>query len=217
MTMSLGVGGLLVHFVPLLTDLGADRGRAAEIASLLGIASVADRIGVGLLLDRFPATLVTVATLLLAASGALLLFMFGLLYAPLAIMLIGLAAGAEVCSRHFGTRSYGAIYGWQYSVFVLGYGLSPFVIGLMKDRLGDYDLALLGSVIAICSAGILAPFIGRPPERSQKKAMLQSDQACWRANRRSGLGGHGTASNHASTAFFSLVVPVGRSSGGWRP
>ena len=45
--MSLGVGGLLVHFVPLLTDLGADSVRAAEIASLLGLASVCGRIGVG--------------------------------------------------------------------------------------------------------------------------------------------------------------------------
>ena len=115
--MSLGVGGLLVHFVPLLNDLGADSIRAAEITSLLGLASVCGRIGVGLLLDRFSATLVTVATLLLAASGALLLYIFGLGFAPLAVMLIGLAAGAEVdliaylCSRYFGVRSYGAIYG----------------------------------------------------------------------------------------------------------
>ena len=76
--MSLGVGGLLVHFVPLLTDLGAAKVRAAEIASLLGLASVCGRIGVGLLLDRFPATLVAIGTLILAASGALLLYMFGL-------------------------------------------------------------------------------------------------------------------------------------------
>ena len=169
--MSLGVGGLLVHFVPLLTDLGADSVRAAEIASLLGLASVCGRIGVGLLLDRFSATLVAVATLLVAASGALLLYMFGLSFAPLAVMLIGLAAGAEVdliaylCSRHFGVRSYGAIYGWQYSVFVLGYGFSPFLVGLMRDSLGNYDLALLVSATAIVSAGILAPFMRVPPER----------------------------------------------------
>ena len=58
--MSLGVGGLLVHVVPLLTDLGAERGRATEIASLLGLASVCGRVGVGLLLDRFSVTPVVV-------------------------------------------------------------------------------------------------------------------------------------------------------------
>ncbi len=168
--MSLGVGGLLVHFVPLLTDLGAEVGKAAQIASLLGLASVCGRIGVGLLLDRFPAALVAVATLLVAASGALLLYMFGLDFAPLAVMLIGLAAGAEVdliaylCSRHFGVRSYGAIYGWQYSVFVLGYGFSPFFVGLMRDSFGNYDLALLASAIAIVTAGVLAPFMKVPAE-----------------------------------------------------
>ncbi|MEY4722099.1 MAG: hypothetical protein RIQ46_1824 [Pseudomonadota bacterium] len=169
--MSLGVGGLLVHFVPLLTDLGADAVRAAEIVSLLGLASVGGRIGVGLLLDRLATTPVVVGTLLLAASGALLLYLFGLAYAPLAVMLVGLAAGAEVdliaylCSRNFGVRSYGAIYGWQYSVFALGYGFSPFLVGLMRDSAGNYDVALLVSAVAILTAGILAPFLRVPPER----------------------------------------------------
>ena len=182
--MSLGVGGLLVHVVPLLTDLGSDRVRAAEIASLLGLASVCGRIGVGLLLDRFPTTFVAVGTLLLAASGALLLYTYGLAYAPLGVMLIGLAAGAEVdliaylCSRHFGVRSYGAIYGWQYSVFALGYGFSPFFVGLMRDSLGNYDLALLVSAIVICTAGILAPFMRAPPERLRALEPLRSNKAC---------------------------------------
>jgi MFS family permease len=169
-TMSLGVGGLVVHFVPLFSDLGADRSRAAGIASLVGLATVFGRIGVGMLLDRFPATRVTVVTLLLAAAGALLLYLFGLRFAPIAVMLLGLAAGSEVdliaylCSRHFGTRSYGAIYGWQYSVFVLGYGFSPFLVGWMRDELGSYDIALMGSVITIGTAGVLAAFLRTPSE-----------------------------------------------------
>jgi predicted MFS family arabinose efflux permease len=181
--MSLGVGGLLVHVAPLLTDLGSDKVRAAEIASLLGLASVCGRIGVGFLLDRSPAPLVAVATLLLAASGAMLLYMFGLTYAPLAVMLIGLAAGAEVdliaylCSRYFGVCSYGAIYGWQYSVFVLGYGFSPFLVGLMRDSSGNYDSALLVSVIAILSAGLLAPLLRVPSELLLIGEAMQPDKA----------------------------------------
>lgn len=183
--MSLGVGGLLVHVVPLLTDLGASRVRAAEIASLLGLASVCGRIGVGLLLDRFPTALVTVGALFLAASGALLLWMFGLGFAPLAVMLIGLAAGAEVdliaylCSRQFGARSFGAIYGWQYSVFTLGYGLSPFLVGLMRDSLGNYDLALVVSAVAIVSAGVLAPFLRVPSGRFTTVEPLLSSNSCY--------------------------------------
>ena len=167
--MSLGVGGLVVHLVPLFTDLGANPARAAGTASLLGLATIAGRIGVGMLLDRFPANLVTMATLLLASTGALLLYAFGLQFAPAAVMLLGLAAGAEVdlvaylCSRHFGTRSYGAIYGLLYSIFVLGYGLSPFFVGLARDGFGNYDHALLGSMAAVVMAAVLALFLKVPP------------------------------------------------------
>lgn len=166
--MSLGVGGLVVHFAPLFQDLGASAIRAAEIASLLGLASVTGRLGVGFLLDRFSATTVTFVTLTTAAMGAVLLFTFGLQFAPLAVVLLGLAAGAEIdliaylCSRLFGTRAYGMIYGWQYSVFVLGYGISPFLVGLSRDWVGNYDYALVLSAIAIASAGILAPLLKLP-------------------------------------------------------
>ena len=170
--MSLGVGGLIVHLVPLFKDLGAETMQAARIASLLGLASVAGRIGVGMLLDRYPANLVALAALLVAAAGALLLYGFDLRYASLAVMMLGLAAGAEVdliaylCSRHFGTRAYGAIYGWQYSIFVLGYGLSPFLVGLSRDMFGTYDFALLGSMFAVATAGVLAAFLKLPATAS---------------------------------------------------
>lgn len=165
MAMSLGVGGLLVHLVPLMTDLGTPPTRAAEIASLLGLASVTGRLVIGMALDRFPAARVTLITLLLAAAGALLLFTHGMAFAPVAVVLIGLAAGAEVdliaylCSRQFGLKAYGAIYGWQYSVFVLGYGFSPFIIGKMRDAFGNYDAAILGSMTGVCLAGFLAPLL----------------------------------------------------------
>ena len=166
--MSLGVGGLIVHLVPLFTDLGAEPMQAAKIASLLGLATIVGRIGVGMLLDRYPANLVAMAALLVAAGGALLLYGFDLRFASLAVMMLGLAAGAEVdliaylCSRHFGTRSYGAIYGWQYSIFVFGYGLSPFLVGLSRDNFGTYDYALLGSMFAVGAAGLLAALLKLP-------------------------------------------------------
>jgi MFS family permease len=168
--MSLGVGGLVVHFVPMFTDLGADGVRAAQIASILGLSSVVGRIGVGMLLDRISAPLVALGTLVLAAFGVMLLYLFGLQYAPLAVALVGLAAGAEVdliaylCSRQFGTRSYGKIYGWQYSVFVMGYGFSPFLVGLARDHFGNYNFALLASASAVAIAGLVAPMLRSKPD-----------------------------------------------------
>ena len=174
--MSLGVGGLVVHFVPFFTDLGADVVRAAQIASILGLSSVVGRIGVGMLLDRMPAPFVALGALVIAAFGVLLLYLFGLQFAPFAVALVGLAAGAEVdlvaylCSRQFGTRAYGTIYGWQYSVFVMGYGFSPFLVGLSRDHFGNYDLALLVSASSVGLAGVLALLLKSKPEFESRPA-----------------------------------------------
>src|SRR5262249_14471695 len=45
--------GLVVHFVPILKDRGADPMRAAGVAALVGLFSIAGRLGTGVLLDRF--------------------------------------------------------------------------------------------------------------------------------------------------------------------
>lgn len=159
--MASGMGGVIVHLVPLFRDLGADTLSAARTASIVGLASVVGRLGIGLLLDRFPAVLVSVGVLALAASGVGLLLLDGLAYGALAAALLGLAAGAEIdlltylTALRFGQREYGAIYGWQYSVFALGYGLSPFLVGLMRDATGNYVAALTTSGLLVGLAAIL--------------------------------------------------------------
>ena len=159
--MAAGLGGVVVHLVPLFRDLGADPLAAAGTASLVGLSSVVGRLGIGLLLDRFPAAIVSLAVLALAAVGIALLRLDGLAMGAFAAILLGMAAGAEIdllaylTALHFGQRQYGAIYGWQYSVFALGYGLSPFALGKMRDASGDYGTALLVSGLLVGLAALL--------------------------------------------------------------
>jgi predicted MFS family arabinose efflux permease len=159
--MASGIAGVVVHLVPLFRDLGSDPITAAARASIVGLASVGGRIVVGALLDRFAATRVSLAILVATTIGILLLWASGLNYAPLAAALLGLAAGAEIdllaylTAQYFGQRRYGAIYGWQYSVFALGYGLSPFAVGLMRDRAGSYDPPLLASAAFVTLSALL--------------------------------------------------------------
>lgn len=149
--MACGIAGVVVHLLPLFVDLGADTQRAASMASTVGVASVAGRLIVGYLLDRLPAIVVSICVLLLAGAGILLLVLQGLESGYLAAALLGLAAGAEIdllaylTVSYFGRRHYGAIYGWQYSVFALGYGISPYLVGLLRDEAGTYGPALLFS------------------------------------------------------------------------
>lgn len=159
--MAAGLGGVVVHLVPLFRDLGADPVQAAATASLVGLSSVVGRLGIGMLLDRFPAAIVSLAVLVLAAVGIGLLLVDGLAMGTVAAILLGMAAGAEIdllaylTALHFGQRQYGAIYGWQYSVFALGYGLSPFAMGKMRDASGDYDAALTVSALLVGLAALL--------------------------------------------------------------
>src|SRR5690606_3917364 len=97
----------------------------------------------------------SLGVLTLAATGIVLLWIFGLQYAVLATILIGLAAGAEIdllaylTVTFFGQRHYGAIYGWQYSVFALGYGFSPYLIGVLYGLYSGYQVPLLGSALLL--------------------------------------------------------------------
>lgn len=171
LAMACGVAGVVVHMVPLFIDQGLDAVTAAGIASLLGISSVIGRIVVGYFLDRLPSVLVTIIVLLLACTGVLLLWAYGLKYAYVASLLLGLAAGAEIdliaylTVTFFGRRHYGAIYGWQYSVFALGYGLSPYLVGRVYDYYGGYQQALMGSALLMVSAIVAACWL--PKARRQ--------------------------------------------------
>jgi MFS family permease len=152
------ISGLFVHLVPMLLDRGLPTLRAASIASLLGLAVVAGRLGSGYLLDRVFAPWVAVGLVLLAAAGIFALMSPSLVVAALGVALVGLAFGSEIdvsgymTARYFGTRAYGAIYGWQYGLFIGGGVLSPVFYGYVRDRFGGYELALAGSAALIIAS-----------------------------------------------------------------
>lgn len=150
-TMALGVGGMIVHLIPLFKDLGADARTAARLASIIGIASAVGRLLIGMALDRFRAPFVTTIVLAMGATGIGLLGVGGLDTGIVAVAMIGLLLGAELdllaymASRIFGQKAFGAIYGWLYSMYSIGFGLSPFLIGISRDAFGNYQVALAGS------------------------------------------------------------------------
>jgi len=161
------IAGLIVHLVPILTDRGMDALAAARAAALLGFAVIAGRLVVGWLVDRFHAPYVGMTFLLLPVASCLVLLNHGA--AGLAIVLLGLAAGAEIdllayfVSRYFGMRAYGEIYGWLLSIFSLGAGIGPVLAGASFDRTGSYDVMLTGACGAIAIGALLVGTLGRFP------------------------------------------------------
>ncbi len=166
------VAALIINLVPLLIDRGLDRADAAAIASVMGIAVLGGRIGIGFLLDRLHAPAVARTLLGLCAGGCLLLSLGDVpgWVIGLAVMSLGLAAAAEVdlvaflTSRFFGMKAYGKIYGWQLTAFYLGAAIGPFAAGRAYDHFQSYLPVLYFAAVALLFGAIVTGTLGKPPE-----------------------------------------------------
>ncbi|MCW1432305.1 MFS transporter [Novosphingobium sp. JCM 18896] len=153
LAMASAVSGVVIHSVPFLRDDGLDPITAASMASLAGLASMIGRVAMGALLDCFDTVAVSIAALTCAVVGVGVLWVGGAEHAAPALLLVGFAIGAEtdmiafMTARLFGKAHYGVLFGWLFSLFTVGYGLSPFFIGWVRDSWGTY-----GPAFAICIA-----------------------------------------------------------------
>jgi MFS family permease len=158
--------GVIVHFVPILTGAGTDPLDAARTASVIGLASLAGRIGTGMLLDRFSGRIVGGSILVLPIVGALLLLAAGTTPAAqiVAGLCFGLTLGAEVdvvaylATQQFGMKSYGILFGFINAGLALGVALGPVLAGETFDTYGDYTpfLYLTAGLTALSSLALFS-------------------------------------------------------------
>lgn len=169
---SLGITAMLAHLVPMLTDKGVAPAQAAWVASAFGLAVVGGRLGAGWLLDRFPTGWICATVMSLAALACLLMLTFdgsSLAVPVMVAVLVGLAGGTEVdlvaylAARYFGLASYGKIYGLLFACFSLGAGTAPALAGVMFDRSGHYDGALMLFAVTFTASAVLLGSLGRDP------------------------------------------------------
>ena len=169
LAISLAVGGLTVHLVPLLRDAGVAPASAAATAGLVGIAVIVGRVVSGLLVDRFFAPRVMVGVLLVAALGHVALVVGGPTFASAAAVGVGLALGAEVdvvgylVARYYGMAAYSRMFGVFYAVFTLGVGASPLLMAAVRGSTGSYTAPLLGAVALLGVAVVLLFTVPRFP------------------------------------------------------
>ena len=154
--IGVGVNGLGIHLVPMLTDWGMAAATAALVYSVSGICTIIGRVGAGYLADRFFAPYVAIAFSACAVCSIILLLAG--VAGPAAFLIgitLGLGSGgnpniiAYLTSRYFGARSYGELYGFIYGIHIIGSGLSPLGLGLGYDMMGSYTGVLLvyGSLV----------------------------------------------------------------------
>lgn len=155
---------LVVHQIPILSELGVDRTTAATYAGIAGFTGIAGKLITGSLLDRYPARWVGGLTIAATSLTFILLLTPG---APLpavvaALMINGYAGGTKLqlvgylTAAYSGMRKFGTIFGAMASLIAAGSGLGPVLGGLIYDTYGTYEPMLWGGFfVTLLSAFLL--------------------------------------------------------------
>lgn len=162
--------GIAVHFVPLLTELGASPLRAAATASLVGLSAIIGRVSTGFLLDRLPGHLVGAGVFMLPVLGTGLLLLDGTNPAVhyIAAISIGFVLGGEVdviaylTTRYLGLRNFGVLFGALGSGLSLGAAIGPLAAGMASDRWDTYAPFLVAALVFSVISSVALASLGRP-------------------------------------------------------
>lgn len=158
--------------VPILIGVGFDRATAAGVVGLIGLGSIAGRLGGGYLLDRIDARKVAAVSVLAPViSVSLLLATDGSRPAAVAACLIlGLSVGTELdacaylAARHFGMRNFGTLFGAITGLLLFGNGLAPAAANRVYDVTRSYDLVLMAIIVLCVLAAGLFMLLGKYPQ-----------------------------------------------------
>lgn len=168
------IAASVVHFVPMMVDGGLTTARAAQLASLLGVALICGRLVTGWLLDRLVPEYVAAALFLITSVGLSVLALEGASVAIIGALVVGLAMGSEVdllcylTARHFPRQHYGTAYGGLFGVFLFGSAMGPTIMGYLYDHAGSYRGGFLLAAAVLVGAAALVATLRRlhPRERA---------------------------------------------------
>lgn len=175
-SIALVVVSVALTIVPILSSNGIARGTAAGIAALLGVSSICGRLTIGALLDRFSGRHIAAVAVCMPIAGSLVLLGYpgSIPAASLAVVIFGLALGAELdilaylTSRYFSVASFGMLFGTIGAFISLAGSTGPVMLNAVYDATQSYQLALWGVVPVCLVSATLFLLLGPYPE--QKKA-----------------------------------------------
>jgi predicted MFS family arabinose efflux permease len=155
--------GPIFHMVTHAIDQGVAAMAAATVLGVSGLASIAGRVGCGLLADRFGVKRTLIAGLALQA-----VMIFSYLFTRdaegfyAAGLVFGVAYGgvmplyALVTRESFGERMMGTAYGAVFLISTIGMGLGSWAGGVIHDQLGTYGWLYVSSSAIGAGAALLA-------------------------------------------------------------
>ena len=156
---------LFAHQVAYMIDRGIDPSVAANLAGLVGLASLPGRLLFNVLSDRLPAQRILAIGQAVLGVGVLLLALATSLPLVVAYVVVyGAAYGAgapliaSVRAEHFGRRAFAAIGAAQGIPALAGAAIGPIAAGSVYDRLGSYvpAFAVVAALYFVSAAAVLA-------------------------------------------------------------
>ncbi len=171
------ISTVIVHIMPALSSIGISRSTSGLVASAVPLVSVAGRLGVGWLSDRFNKKVVACGCLALMAVGLLFLyyaFLGSVVLLVAFIILFGIGYGGNAAVRvallssYFGRSRFGSIFGFVMGGISIGNILGPLSAGWIYDNWRSYQWAWLGLACLILIAIII--LATTPPLRTRAPA-----------------------------------------------
>jgi MFS family permease len=166
MLFALGVGAIFMHFAALLQDRGATPGQAAMAMSLVGLGGLLGNVLAGWLVDRMPAARLAMIVMAVPMLATLVIYAGGGLWVSIAAAgLLGLCSGGDnsvsilLARRYFSAETFGRASATQMVAVAAGGGVSPWLAGVVHDRTGNYDLALLMAAACMGGAALAAAWL----------------------------------------------------------
>ncbi|TAK73344.1 MAG: MFS transporter [Dehalococcoidia bacterium] len=169
---STGMGALLLHLIPYMTDAGFTRAQAAGAFGMIGISGLLSKPLWGIALDRFPIRRCAASEFILMGLGITLILMSHTL-APLyaSIFTLGLGIGGVITVQEvvwadfFGRLSLGTVRSLAQPFTIVSSAGGPVFAGFAYDHFGSYSAAFhlfIGTYVAAAALILLTPTPRRP-------------------------------------------------------
>jgi len=171
-TANVGLGALMLHMIPFLTDKGFSRGTAALLFSVQAWSALLSKPLWGMLMDRFHARFLSAVGFIIAAVSIVALLLAAQAGSELMVMVVlavyGLGIGGTVplqetvWASYFGRMHLGEIRSVAMPFSIIFSAGGPLLAGYLYDRTGNYVAAFL-LFAAFSVVGLVFILLARPP------------------------------------------------------
>ena len=177
--------GLFFHMVSIFIDNGLTPNLAAAVFVPIAVTTAIVNWGSGILVDRVPVRILLATGLFFQALSLLMArSLYGTTFALVFGVVLGISSGlirilgSVVWAMYFGRRHLGSITGLTSMITITGSALGPMPLGIGRDLLGSYNLALMISAFIPLLLGIVGFFIDNPARlgKQLQKYKRETDQ-----------------------------------------